>query len=113
MPGAGYAMWWHTAGPTGHNAGGCKHSAGVRSHTGEPAGGVLLDLGGGASRPHLTKRSKTDSTATLGEDLSQIRTGNGPQVMATLRNLALTLLRLAGATNIAEGPPTITLLLTS
>jgi predicted transposase YbfD/YdcC len=39
---------------------------------------------------------------TFGEDLSQVRTGNGPQVMATLRNLAITLLRLAGATNIAK-----------
>ena len=39
---------------------------------------------------------------TYGEDLSQIRTGNGPQVMATLRNLAITLLRLTGATNIAK-----------
>jgi len=55
------------------------------------------------------------------EDRSQVRTGNGPQVMATLRNTAISLLRLAGATNIAaslrhhatrtERP--ITLLLTS
>jgi len=36
------------------------------------------------------------------EDRSQIRTGHGPQVMATLRNTAISLLRLAGATNIAE-----------
>ncbi len=35
------------------------------------------------------------------EDHSQIRTGNGPAVMATLRNLALGRHRLAGATNIA------------
>jgi predicted transposase YbfD/YdcC len=35
------------------------------------------------------------------EDLSQIRTGTGPAVMATLRNLAVSLHRLAGATNIA------------
>ena len=39
---------------------------------------------------------------TFGEDLSQVRTGNGPQVMATLRNLAISLLRLTGATNIAK-----------
>jgi len=38
---------------------------------------------------------------TFGEDLSQIRTGAAPQVMATLRNLAISLHRLAGATNIA------------
>jgi predicted transposase YbfD/YdcC len=38
---------------------------------------------------------------TFAEDHSQIRTGSGPAVMATLRNLALSLHRLAGATNIA------------
>jgi predicted transposase YbfD/YdcC len=55
------------------------------------------------------------------EDRSRVRTGNAPQVMATLRNTAISLLRLTGATNIAaslrhqaartERP--ITLLLTS
>jgi predicted transposase YbfD/YdcC len=35
------------------------------------------------------------------EDRSQIRTAHGPQVMAALRNLAITALRLSGATNIA------------
>jgi hypothetical protein len=34
---------------------------------------------------------------------SQIRTGNGPQVMASLRNLAVAILRLTGHTNIAAG----------
>jgi predicted transposase YbfD/YdcC len=38
---------------------------------------------------------------TYAEDLSQVRTGGGPQVMAALRNLAISLHRLAGATNIA------------
>jgi predicted transposase YbfD/YdcC len=38
---------------------------------------------------------------TFDEDRSQIRTGNGPHVMATLRNTAISLLRLTGATNIA------------
>jgi predicted transposase YbfD/YdcC len=38
---------------------------------------------------------------TFAEDHSQIRTGSGPAVMATLRNLAVSLHRLAGATNIA------------
>ena len=33
---------------------------------------------------------------TLGEDSSQIRTRNGPRVMASLRNLAITILRLTG-----------------
>ena len=35
------------------------------------------------------------------EDHSQIRTGAGPAVMATLRNLAVSLHRLTGASNIA------------
>ena len=35
------------------------------------------------------------------EDHSQIRTGTGPAVMATLRNLAVSLHRLNGAANIA------------
>lgn len=38
---------------------------------------------------------------TYAEDLSQIRTGAGPQVLASLRNLAIGMHRLAGTTNIA------------
>lgn len=38
---------------------------------------------------------------TFDEDRSQIRTGQAPQVMATLRNTAIGILRLAGFTNIA------------
>ncbi len=38
---------------------------------------------------------------TFAEDMSQVRTGAAPQVMATLRNLVISLHRLAGATNIA------------
>jgi predicted transposase YbfD/YdcC len=40
---------------------------------------------------------------TYDEDHSQVRTGHGPQVMATLRNLAISLLRQAGHHNIARG----------
>ena len=40
---------------------------------------------------------------TYDEDRSQIRTGNAPQVMATLRNTAISLLRLSGWDNIAAG----------
>jgi predicted transposase YbfD/YdcC len=55
------------------------------------------------------------------EDRSRVRTGNAPQVMATLRNTAISLLRLSGATNIAAAlrhhathtDRPITLLLTS
>jgi predicted transposase YbfD/YdcC len=35
------------------------------------------------------------------EDRSQVRTGNGPQIMAALRNFVITALRLLGVTNIA------------
>jgi predicted transposase YbfD/YdcC len=38
---------------------------------------------------------------TYDEDRSQVRTGNGPRVMASLRNFAITILRLAGVINIA------------
>jgi hypothetical protein len=38
---------------------------------------------------------------TMGEDANRTRVGSGPQVLATLRNLAVTKLRLDGATNIA------------
>lgn len=38
---------------------------------------------------------------TFDEDRSQVRCAGGPQVMATLRNLAISLLRLAGAPLIA------------
>ncbi len=39
---------------------------------------------------------------TFDEDRSQVRRGSGPQMMASLRNLAISLLRMAGATNIAS-----------
>jgi predicted transposase YbfD/YdcC len=38
---------------------------------------------------------------TFAEDQSQVRTGTGPAAMATLRNLAISVHRLAGAANIA------------
>jgi predicted transposase YbfD/YdcC len=40
---------------------------------------------------------------TYGEDASRIRTGTAPRVMAGLRNLAISVLRLTGHTNIAAG----------
>lgn len=39
---------------------------------------------------------------TFDEDRSQVRKGHGAQMMACLRNLAVSLLRLAGATRIAS-----------
>jgi predicted transposase YbfD/YdcC len=38
---------------------------------------------------------------TYSEDASQVRTTNGPRVMATLRNLAIVIMKMAGAANIA------------
>jgi hypothetical protein len=38
----------------------------------------------------------------LGEDLHQARTGNGPHVLAILRNVVISVLRLAGHNNIAR-----------
>ena len=38
---------------------------------------------------------------TLGEDASRIRSGSAPEVMAALRNAAITLLRLSGVANVA------------
>lgn len=39
---------------------------------------------------------------TMGEDASRARTGGGPRLMASLRNLAISLLRPTGHTNIAK-----------
>ncbi len=43
---------------------------------------------------------------TQREDASRIRTGNGPQVMAALRNTATNLARLTGCDNIAAAQRT-------
>lgn len=40
---------------------------------------------------------------TFDEDRSQVRTGNAPQVMATLRSTTISILRIEGCTNIAAG----------
>lgn len=39
---------------------------------------------------------------TFGEDASTIRTGSAPRAMAALRNLAIGVLKVAGADNIAK-----------
>ncbi|GAA4264279.1 hypothetical protein [Dactylosporangium darangshiense] len=54
-------------------------------------------------RGHWSIENKTHwvHDVTYDEDRSQIRTGTGPRVMATLRNATIGALRLAGATNIA------------
>ncbi|MGL5828905.1 MAG: ISAs1 family transposase [Angustibacter sp.] len=63
-----------------------------------PAGDLSQTL-----RGHWTIENALHWTrdVTFDEDRSQTRTANGPRIMATLRNLTLTILRLAGATNIA------------
>ncbi len=40
---------------------------------------------------------------TFDEDRNKIRVGNAPRTMATLRNVAISVLRLAGHINIAAG----------
>lgn len=57
------------------------------------------------NRGHWTIENKVHwvRDVTFDEDRSQVRKHAGPHVMASLRNLALSLLRLAGATNIAHG----------
>lgn len=51
---------------------------------------------------HIENKLHWVRDVTFDEDRSQIRTGHGPQVMASLRNLAISALRLAGHTNIAH-----------
>ena len=56
-----------------------------------------------AARDHwgIENRLHWVRDVTYAEDLSQVRTGHGPAVMATLRNLAIGLHRAAGASSIA------------
>lgn len=48
----------------------------------------------------IENRSHYVRDVTFDEDRSQVRTRNGPRVMATLRNFAISLLRLLGVTHI-------------
>jgi predicted transposase YbfD/YdcC len=50
---------------------------------------------------HIENQSHWVRDVTLDEDRSQVRCGNIPQVMATLRNTVIGLMRWAGHTNIA------------
>jgi hypothetical protein len=61
---------------------------------------VISGLPASQVRPEGAVRPVRD--VIFDEDRSTVRTGNGPQVMATLRNTALNLHRLGGVTNIAE-----------
>lgn len=55
-------------------------------------------------RGHWTIENKLHwvRDVTFGEDASTARTGTGPHVMAALRNLVISILRLAGHTSIAK-----------
>lgn len=50
---------------------------------------------------HIENRLHYVRDVTFKEDKSQVRAGKIPQVMAALRNAAITLMRVTGATNIA------------
>ena len=56
----------------------------------------LLELRRGQNLSHRTR------DMLLGEDASQVRCGNIPQVMAALRNTVLIVLRISGYTKIAQ-----------
>jgi hypothetical protein len=75
---------------------------GLTSHggTSKKAAQRLLDL----VRGHWTIENGLHwvRDVVFDEDRSQIRKGNGPRVMATLRNLAISMLRIAGANSIAK-----------
>ncbi len=51
----------------------------------------------------IENRSHHVRDTTFDEDRSQVRAGGAPQVLATLRNIAISVLRIAGFTNIASG----------
>lgn len=79
----------------------CELVYGVTSRpgTGEIRATELLKL----VRGHWTVESHHwIRDVVFDEDRSQIRKGNGPRMMATLRNLAVGILRLSGATSIAK-----------
>lgn len=50
---------------------------------------------------HIENKLHYVRDVTFAEDRSQVRAGHAPQVMATLRNVAISVLRLCGAENIA------------
>lgn len=62
--------------------------------------GQLLELVRGHWR--IENKSHWVRDVTFDEDRSQVRGGNIPQIMATLRNTAIGLLRWAGYLNIAK-----------
>ena len=51
---------------------------------------------------HIENKLHWVRDVTFGEDLSTARTGTGPHVMAAIRNLVISILRLAGHASIAR-----------
>ena len=56
---------------------------------------------GSENRVHWVRDVTFDEDRSHDEDRSQVRTGSAPQIMAALRNVAISVMRLAGETNIA------------
>ena len=50
----------------------------------------------------IENKSHYERDFTCDEDRSQVRTGSGPRLMASLRNFVIGVLRLQGHTNIAK-----------
>ena len=57
--------------------------------------------GAGKRRPLSDDRLHWVRDMAFDEDRSQVRTATGPRMMASLRNLVITILRLSGAESIA------------
>ncbi|MGH9653107.1 MAG: ISAs1 family transposase [Bryobacteraceae bacterium] len=59
---------------------------------------------GAAARSHWTIENGLHwvRDATMGEDASKLRSASGPRALATMRNLAISVLRLAGVINVAQ-----------
>ena len=89
---------WHTTDLTGSNA----RTELVYALSSQPAHHASPQQLGALARAHWQVEAlHWVRDVTFAEDASRIRTTSGPQVMATLRNLAIGLLRLAGHTQIA------------
>lgn len=74
---------------------------GITSQNGKKANAEKL-LSQNRGHWSIENQSHYVRDVTMGEDQSRIRKQKAPQVMATLRNLVIALVRLAGITNIAQ-----------
>jgi predicted transposase YbfD/YdcC len=84
---------------TGERSDVCEY--GVTSLTEKQADDMTLM---GIIRGHWTIENKLHYVRDMAydEDRSQVRTGNGPRVMAIIRNLVISILRMLGITNITQ-----------